>query len=167
MVLSRAQVWPFESELPPLDGRTDDIARCQRCAGSHPDGAVVWTGAASREELVGVGRDSDDRLCRIREPDRSGVHSFRSMHDTVRADLRKPVVVSGASGRVGLHGMDGIGKSLLANALARARTTASRLFDPRRRLGCPMNLAPGSCVADGKCGRLRHDGSTGCKRSVL
>jgi len=35
------------------------------------------------------------------------------------ADLRKPVVVTGASGRVGLHGMSGIGKSLLANALAR------------------------------------------------
>src|ERR1019366_5819691 len=44
---------------------------------------------------------------------------IRSLRDMVLADLRKPVVVSGASGRVGLHGMGGIGKSLLANALAR------------------------------------------------
>jgi len=44
---------------------------------------------------------------------------IRSLRDMVLADLRKPVVVSAASGRVGLHGMGGIGKSLLANALAR------------------------------------------------
>jgi WD40 repeat protein len=44
---------------------------------------------------------------------------IRSLRDMVLADLQKPVVISGASGRVGLHGMGGIGKSLLANALAR------------------------------------------------
>jgi hypothetical protein len=44
---------------------------------------------------------------------------IRALRDMVLADLRKPVVVSGTSGRVGLHGMGGIGKSLLANALAR------------------------------------------------
>src|SRR2546423_1352655 len=44
---------------------------------------------------------------------------IRALRDLVMADLRKPVVVTGASSRVGLHGMGGIGKSLLANALAR------------------------------------------------
>ncbi len=44
---------------------------------------------------------------------------IRALRDVVLADLRKPVVVTGSSGRVGLHGMGGIGKSLLANALAR------------------------------------------------
>ena len=44
---------------------------------------------------------------------------IRALRDMVLADLRKPVVVSAASGRVGLYGMGGIGKSLLANALAR------------------------------------------------
>ncbi len=44
---------------------------------------------------------------------------IRSLRDMLLADLRKPVVVSGAAGRVGLHGMGGIGKSLLANAVAR------------------------------------------------
>jgi len=44
---------------------------------------------------------------------------IRSLRDMLLADLRRPVVVSGAAGGVGLHGMGGIGKSLLANALAR------------------------------------------------
>jgi len=34
------------------------------------------------------------------------------------ADLQKPVVVSGAAASVGLQGMGGIGKSVLAGALA-------------------------------------------------
>ncbi len=50
----------------------------------------------------------------LEQPDR-----ISALRDMVIADLRRPVVVSGASGRVGLHGMGGIGKSLLANALAR------------------------------------------------
>src|ERR1035437_1602641 len=41
-----------------------------------------------------------------------------ALRDILLADLRKPVVVSGASGRVGLQGMGGIGKSVLASALA-------------------------------------------------
>ena len=40
------------------------------------------------------------------------------LRDMVLADLRKPVVVSGASGRIGLQGMGGIGKSVLASGLA-------------------------------------------------
>jgi len=41
-----------------------------------------------------------------------------SLRDMVLADLRKPVVVSGAAGRIGVQGMGGIGKSVLASALA-------------------------------------------------
>jgi NB-ARC domain len=45
---------------------------------------------------------------------------FRADRETCEqeADLTKPVVVSGAAGRLGLQGMGGIGKSVLASALA-------------------------------------------------
>src|SRR4051794_3212427 len=43
------------------------------------------------------------------------------LRDALRADLDRPVVISGAVARVGLHGMGGIGKSVLAAALARDR----------------------------------------------
>ena len=42
-----------------------------------------------------------------------------NLRDMLLADLRKPVVVTGDAGRVGLQGMGGIGKSVLACALAR------------------------------------------------
>jgi WD40 repeat protein len=41
-----------------------------------------------------------------------------ALRDILLADLQKPVVVSGARARVGLQGMGGIGKSVLASALA-------------------------------------------------
>ena len=43
------------------------------------------------------------------------------LRDALRADLDRPVVISGAAARVGVHGMGGIGKSVLAAALARDR----------------------------------------------
>jgi hypothetical protein len=43
------------------------------------------------------------------------------LRDALRADLDRPVVISGAAAKVGLHGMGGIGKSVLAAALARDR----------------------------------------------
>ena len=43
------------------------------------------------------------------------------IRDALRADLDRPVVISGAVARVGLHGMGGIGKSVLASALAHDR----------------------------------------------
>jgi NB-ARC domain len=49
----------------------------------------------------------------LEQPDR-----LKQLRDILLVDLRKPVVVSGAVGRVGLHGMGGIGKSVLACALA-------------------------------------------------
>jgi hypothetical protein len=44
---------------------------------------------------------------------------LKALRDLLLPDLQKPVVVTGASARVGLQGMGGIGKSVLANALAR------------------------------------------------
>src|SRR5688572_15107926 len=43
---------------------------------------------------------------------------LKDLRDLLLVDLRGPVVVTGAAARVGLHGMGGIGKSVLANALA-------------------------------------------------
>jgi WD40 repeat protein len=44
---------------------------------------------------------------------------LRALRDAVTADLSRPIVVTGASARAGVHGMGGIGKSVLATALAR------------------------------------------------
>jgi WD40 repeat protein len=41
------------------------------------------------------------------------------LKDALLFDLKRPVVVTGAAGRIGIHGMGGIGKSVLAAALAR------------------------------------------------
>jgi WD40 repeat protein len=43
------------------------------------------------------------------------------LKDAVLMDLRKPVVITGAAARVGVQGMGGIGKSVVAAALARNR----------------------------------------------
>jgi WD40 repeat protein len=43
---------------------------------------------------------------------------IKALRDMLLIDLQKPVVVSGAAARVGLQGMGGIGKSVLASALA-------------------------------------------------
>jgi tetratricopeptide (TPR) repeat protein len=43
---------------------------------------------------------------------------LNALRDLLLPDLQKPVVVTGAAARVGLQGMGGIGKSVLANALA-------------------------------------------------
>ena len=43
------------------------------------------------------------------------------IRDALRADLDRPVVISGAVAKIGLHGMGGIGKSVLASALAHDR----------------------------------------------
>lgn len=44
---------------------------------------------------------------------------LQRVKETLLADVRAPVVVTGAAARTGLHGMGGIGKSLLAAAVAR------------------------------------------------
>jgi len=45
----------------------------------------------------------------------------RALKDAVLADLMNPTVITGAAGRAGIHGMGGIGKSVLATMLARDR----------------------------------------------
>jgi len=52
-------------------------------------------------------------VCFLAQPDR-----IKALRDLLLVDLQKPVVVSGAAARVGLQGMGGIGKSVLASALA-------------------------------------------------
>ena len=44
---------------------------------------------------------------------------LKVLRDILLADLHKPVVISGARARIGVQGMGGIGKSVLANAMAR------------------------------------------------
>lgn len=44
---------------------------------------------------------------------------LRSLKDALLSDLQQPVVVTGVAARVGVYGMGGIGKSVLANLLAR------------------------------------------------
>ena len=46
---------------------------------------------------------------------------MNALRDALRADLDRPVVIGGAVARVGVHGMGGIGKSMLAAGLARDR----------------------------------------------
>jgi len=46
---------------------------------------------------------------------------LRRLKDAVQVDLQKPVVITGAASRVGVQGMGGIGKSVLAAAVARDR----------------------------------------------
>jgi hypothetical protein len=46
---------------------------------------------------------------------------LKPLKDTLLRDLQKPVVITGAMGAVGIQGMGGIGKSVLAAALARDR----------------------------------------------
>jgi tetratricopeptide (TPR) repeat protein len=46
-------------------------------------------------------------------------HGINALRDALLADVHKPLVVTGAARRIGVHGMGGIGKSVLAAALAR------------------------------------------------
>ncbi len=73
-LLPRAPVPPSESDVRTLDARSDRGAGGKRSAGRHPYSAVVRAGRTSRKELVGVGSNPDDRLSRVREPDRSGLY---------------------------------------------------------------------------------------------
>ena len=52
---------------------------------------------------------------------------IKALRDMLLVDLQGPVVVTGAAARVGVQGMGGIGKSVLANALAR-RPEVRRAF---------------------------------------
>ncbi len=64
----------LNQNLRSLDARADRRAGGRRCAGSDPDRAAIWACPTPGEELVGVGRGFDDRVSRIRKPDRPGLH---------------------------------------------------------------------------------------------
>lgn len=51
----------------------------------------------------------------------SRIDRLTALRDALRADLDRPVIITGASARVGMYGMGGIGKSVLAATLARDR----------------------------------------------
>ena len=52
-----------------------------------------------------------------------------ALRDALRADLNRPVVIGGAAARVGVHGMGGIGKSVLAAALGHDRKIREAFTD--------------------------------------
>jgi tetratricopeptide (TPR) repeat protein len=60
----------------------------------------------------------------LAQPDR-----LRALKDAVLEDLHKPVVIKGACARVGVHGMGGIGKSVLASVLAHDRNVRQAFPD--------------------------------------
>ena len=51
------------------------------------------------------------------------------LHESVLADVERPVVITSARQTTALHGMGGIGKSVLAAAFARAADTRRAFFD--------------------------------------
>lgn len=65
---------------------------------------------------------------------------LQSLKKAVLADLQRPVVVTGAAARVGVQGMGGIGKSVLANLLA--RDTGVRRAFPDGIVWVPFGFAP-------------------------
>ena len=67
-----------------------------------------------------------------------------ALRDALRADLDRPVVITGAAARVGMHGMGGIGKSVLAATLARDRKVREAFPDGIVWVG----LGPLPTVAD-------------------
>ena len=71
----------------------------------------------------------------LTRPDR-----LQALKDTLLSDLHRPVVVTGVAARVGVHGMGGIGKSVLANLLA--RDTEVRRGFPGGILWVPLGTEP-------------------------
>jgi WD40 repeat protein len=67
-----------------------------------------------------------------------------ALRDALRVDLDRPVVITGAAARVGMHGMGGIGKSVLAATLARDRKVREAFPDGIIWVG----LGPLPAVAD-------------------
>ena len=66
-----------------------------------------------------------------------------ALRDALRADLDRPVVITGAAACVGMHGTGGIGKSVLAATLSRDRKIREAFPDRYPRLGRPRPAADG------------------------
>ncbi|MCE5239799.1 TIR domain-containing protein [bacterium] len=71
----------------------------------------------------------------LKRPDR-----LRALKDAVLADVRRTAVVTGEPARVGVHGMGGIGKSVLATMLA--RDTEVRWAFPDGVIWVPIGQSP-------------------------
>ena len=65
---------------------------------------------------------------------------MRRVRDALMVDLQKPQVITGADARVGVQGMGGIGKSVLAAALARNRQVREGYPDGVVWIACGQNL---------------------------
>ena len=65
---------------------------------------------------------------------------MRRVRDALLVDLQKPQVITGADARVGVQGMGGIGKSVLAGALARNRQVRQAYPDGVVWVACGQNL---------------------------
>jgi len=74
-----------------------------------------------------------DLMCRVR--------------DALLVDLQKPQVITGADAKVGMQGMGGIGKSVLAAALARNRTVRESYPDGIAWIACGQNLTNDDLLA--------------------
>lgn len=73
---------------------------------------------------------------------------LRRIKDALLVDLLKPVVITGGAARIGVQGMGGIGKSVLAAALAR---------DPDVRRSYPDGIVWVAVGQHPDCVRLQHD----------
>jgi hypothetical protein len=65
---------------------------------------------------------------------------MRRVRDALLVDLQKPQVITGADAKVGMQGMGGIGKSVLAAALARNREVRQSYPDGIAWIACGQNL---------------------------
>src|ERR1035441_4008941 len=65
---------------------------------------------------------------------------MRRVRDALLVDLQKPQVITGADARVGMQGMGGIGKSVLAAALARNRQVRQAYPDGIVWISCGQKL---------------------------